>query len=450
MKKVITYGTFDLFHEGHQRLLERAKKLGDYLIVGVTTDSFDFNRGKLNVHDTLMERIDNVRRTGLADQIIIEEYEGQKINDIAKYGVDIFAIGSDWLGKFEYMKEYCEVVYLERTKDISSTQLRNDKFGILRIGMVGYGRIAVRFFTESKFVSGAHVEAVFGRNGERVKKFCEDNEIAIYTTDFEELLANVDAVYIASPHKTHFDFIVRSLNAGKHVLCEKPIVLSVRESDFVYRLAREKNLVLLEAIKTAYAPGFIRLISLAKSGQIGEIKSVVANFTKLVSGNLRELDPLECGGSVTELASYPLVAFAKILGTEYLSVRFDAMFDKKKEVDLFTSIHIGYKNAIATASVGLGVKTEGMMLISGTKGYIYVPAPWWKTEYYEVRFEDANKNNKYFYKFEGDGLRYELSHFVTLIRKGELEIGALTPSESRFITDIIETFLKRENIEIIE
>ena len=97
MKKVITYGTYDLFHQGHYNLLKRAKALGDYLIVGVTTDSFDLERVKMNTCNNVMERIEAVKSTGLADQIVIEEYRGQKIDDIQKYGVDIFAIGSDWV-----------------------------------------------------------------------------------------------------------------------------------------------------------------------------------------------------------------------------------------------------------------------------------------------------------------------------------------------------------------
>ena len=112
MKKVITYGTFDLLHHGHIRLLQRAKALGDYLIVGVTADSFDLARGKINVQQPLMERIEAVRHTGLADKIVIEEYEGQKIDDIRRYDIDIFTVGSDWAGRFDYLKEYCDVVYL--------------------------------------------------------------------------------------------------------------------------------------------------------------------------------------------------------------------------------------------------------------------------------------------------------------------------------------------------
>ena len=132
MVKVITYGTYDLLHYGHIRLLERAKALGGYLIVGVTADDFDKTRGKINVQQSLMERIEAVRATGLADKIIVEEYEGQKIDDIRRYDVDIFTVGSDWKGKFDFLKlEGAEVIYLPRTPEISTTkikqELNNDK-----------------------------------------------------------------------------------------------------------------------------------------------------------------------------------------------------------------------------------------------------------------------------------------------------------------------------------
>ena len=126
MKTVITYGTFDLLHYGHIRLLERAKKLGDHLIVGVTTEEFDKKRGKTNVVQSLEERKENIRKLNIADEIIEESYEGQKVDDIKKYQVDIFTAGSDWVGKFDYLEEYCIVTYLPRTVGISSTGLREN------------------------------------------------------------------------------------------------------------------------------------------------------------------------------------------------------------------------------------------------------------------------------------------------------------------------------------
>ena len=150
MTRVITYGTFDLFHEGHRRLLERAKACGDHLIVGVTTESYDDTRGKLNVHDSLVERIRKVTESGLADEVIVEEYEGQKIQDIQRYDIDVFVIGSDWEGKFDYLRDYCEVVYLDRTKGVSSTKLR-EADGVIRLGVVGAGRIARRLIREERW-----------------------------------------------------------------------------------------------------------------------------------------------------------------------------------------------------------------------------------------------------------------------------------------------------------
>ena len=162
MKKVITYGTYDLLHYGHIRLLERAKALGDYLIVGVTAEGFDMARGKINVQQSLMERMEAVKATGIADEVIVEEYEGQKIDDIIRYDVDIFAIGSDWKGKFDYLNEYCQVVYLERTAGVSSTELRSHDNAI-RIGIIGDENelnLIEKFERESHFVNGATIEGI--------------------------------------------------------------------------------------------------------------------------------------------------------------------------------------------------------------------------------------------------------------------------------------------------
>ena len=145
MTRVITYGTYDLLHYGHIRLLERARALGDYLIVGVTADDFDKQRGKINVRQSLMERIEAVRATGLADEVIVEEYEGQKIDDIRKYDIDIFTVGSDWVGKFDYLSEYCKVIYLPRTEGISSSELRENRRPV-RLGLGGEARFVSKLW----------------------------------------------------------------------------------------------------------------------------------------------------------------------------------------------------------------------------------------------------------------------------------------------------------------
>lgn len=239
MKKVITYGSYDLFHEGHYNILKRAKELGDYLIVGVTTEQYDESRGKLNIIDSLDVRIDNVRKTGFADQIIVEDHAGQKVEDVQKYDVDIFTVGSDWTGAFDYLKEYCDVVYLERTKHISSTMLRNMQNPLIRIGVIGTGRIAHRFVPEAKFVSGTIVNSVYNPHIESAARFARKFELDICTDDLELFWGSVDAVYIASPHETHYGYAKAALEHGLHVLCEKPMVFRKAQAEELFAIDRK-------------------------------------------------------------------------------------------------------------------------------------------------------------------------------------------------------------------
>ena len=127
MKRVLTYGTFDLLHYGHIRLLKRAKELGDYLIVALSTDEFNAIKGK-TAYDNYETRKKMLEAIRYVDLVIPENNWEQKINDVKEYKVDITVMGSDWAGsdKFDYLKEYCELVYLDRTEGISTTQIKRD------------------------------------------------------------------------------------------------------------------------------------------------------------------------------------------------------------------------------------------------------------------------------------------------------------------------------------
>lgn len=441
MKKVITYGTFDLFHQGHYNLLKRAKELGDYLIVGVTTEHFDEARGKVNVIDSIMDRIENVKKTGFADMIIVEDHEGQKIEDIQKYGVDIFTLGSDWVGTYDYLKSFCQVVYLDRTPSISSTVLRKDRFKIVRTGIVGTGRIVPRFMSETKFVSGISVECAYNPVGNNVEAFAKKHDITVYTNSYEEFLSNVDAVYIASPNETHYEYAKMALEAGKHVLSEKPLAFTKAESQELYGIAQENGVVLMEAIKAAYCPGFQQLINAAKSGKIGDIIDVEANFTRLASLGSRERTDARYGGAFLEFGPSTLLPVIKLMGGDYKELHIDTLTDDNG-VDIYTKVNIKYDKGFATMRTGVGVKTEGQLVVSGTKGYIIAPSPWWLMKQFDIRYEDSSKVEHYEPTFQGDGLRYEIGEFVSKINGIGANDYKLTAQESIAMAGIVEKFME--------
>lgn len=440
MKKVITYGTYDLLHQGHINLLRRAKELGDYLIVGVTNDIFDRNRGKLNVRNNVLERVEAVKATGLADQIIIEDYVGQKIDDIQKYDVDIFAIGSDWEGQFDYLNEYCKVVYLPRTEGISSTMLRAEDQIEVKVGVIGCGRVAHRFPEEASVVSGVNVVAAYDIAKEPAESLAgKGKNIKVYT-DLDAFFDAVDAVYIATPHLSHEEYIRKALGKGKHVLCETPIVLNGKIAKELYVLAEDKGIILMEANKTAHSPAFNHLVTLVKSGLIGKVVDVEASLSKLWDDDmsLREFDSRQAGGSFFELGSYPLLPILKFCGIQYEHLNLYSRI--QNGIDMFTKGEFRYADAVCSFKVGLGVKTEGDLVVSGTKGYLYVPAPWWKTDFFEIRYENQNDNKKFFYKWDGFGLRYEIQEFISCIVNNRLSSARLRRRESICMAEIMGYF----------
>lgn len=445
MKKVITYGTYDLLHQGHINLLRRAKELGDYLIVGVTSDSFDRGRGKLNVRNNVLERVESVKKTGYADEVIIEDYVGQKIDDIQKYNIDIFAIGSDWEGKFDYLNEFTKVVYLPRTEGISSTMLRAESTVDVKVGVIGCGRVANRFPLEADVVNGIVITACYDNNPDAMNDYARMFEGVKACATADMLLDEVDAVYIATPHLTHYEYIKLAINAGKHVLVETPMVLKGDRARECFELAEQKGVILMEANKTAHCPAFNHLMVMIKSGVIGEVVDVEASLSKLWDDDmsLREFDPTQAGGSMYEMGSFPLLPIIRLLGCNYKNLN---IYSRMKDgVDMYTKGVFRFEHAVCSFKVGLGVKTEGNLVISGTKGYAYIPAPWWKTDYFELRYEDQNMNQKFFYKWDGAGLRYEIQEFISCIVNKRFSTARLRRRESVCMAEIMEAFTNRNN-----
>ena len=248
-------------------------------------------------------------------------------------------------------------------------------------------------------------------------------------------------MYIATPHATHYEYAKAALLAGKHVLCEKPLTLSGSQALELFQLAEKSGLVLMEGIKTAYCPGFLNLLSLIRSGIIGEIHDVESCFTRLTPEPCREWDDPVCAGSFTEFGSYTLLPIVKLLGTKNLKWHFQSVLNKNR-VDSYTKVLVSCGDKMAAAKTGLGIKSAGELTVSGTNGYIRVQAPWWKTRVFEVHREDPHDIQVFSSDFLGDGLRYELGDFLYRVRGHAGRDYKLRPEESVIMAEIMEDFLR--------
>ncbi|MDR1953246.1 MAG: adenylyltransferase/cytidyltransferase family protein [Clostridiales Family XIII bacterium] len=418
MKKIITYGTFDLFHRGHRSIIERAKALGDYLIVAVTGENYDMERGKLNVHDSLPTRIENVRKTGLADEIIVEEYLGQKISDITKYGVDVLAVGSDWIGKFDYLKKYCDVVYLERTKDISSTKLREQSGGIYKIGIITDGETDRDIVAESRFVSGLEVSGVYAADGDMAAEFRAKYDIGEVFASPELLFEVSDIVYVHTARASRYDLARRALERKKHVIMDFPAA-NRAELDRLYALAAQNDVALYGRLPLAFLRTFRQLLWLLHGGTIGDVLSVTCSM------------PMD--GDAADAAIVPIFAFAKILGTNAESVRH---FSTGAAYDRVT---VEYPGAYASAEISASEWLRDGMTILGTRGRIEVPGKWWNMAYFRMDIVGEEATKRYSFNTEGPGFRYLLHDMLLTVESDHgAASGGITRDESLKLVEILE------------
>ena len=327
--------------------------------------------------------------------------------------------------------------------------LRDESTIDVRIGIIGCGRVARRFPSEADVVSGVKVVAAYDINPKAAQYVAGLSDGIVVYNDMKKFYEAVDAVYIATPHLIHYNNIKESILEGKHVLCETPMVLKADIAKEVYALAKGKGVFLMEANKTAHCPAFNHLMVMIKSGVIGEVVDVEASLSKLWDDDmtLREFDPEQAGGSMYELGSYPLLPIVKLCGINYKELN---LYSRMKDgVDMYTKGVLRYPNVVCSFKVGLGVKTEGNLIISGTKGYAYVPAPWWKTDYFELRYEDQNQNKKFFYKWDGEGLRYEIQEFISCIVNHRQSTARLRRRESICMAEIMQQFGEQKNMIVI-
>ncbi|MFA6756052.1 MAG: adenylyltransferase/cytidyltransferase family protein [Bacilli bacterium] len=427
MKKVITYGTFDLFHQGHYNILKRAKELGDYLIVGVTSETYDFDRGKLNVKDSLQKRIDNVKKTGLADEIIVEEYQGQKVNDILKYDVDVFVVGSDWIGKFDYLKKYCKVVYLERTKNISSTSIR-ESMGIYDVGIVTDENYDNNFIMESKFVSGIHVDSVFSKDSKIGKEFKLKYELRESEDDYSKFLKKIDIVYIKCKLDERYKYCKEALIEKKHIIVDTPISLDKNKLEELFALADSNGVLIIENIACAYLRGFNQLVWLINCGIIGNLLSVHFNMC------------IDSFTSIQEALVYPFFFSKKLLSCNPKKV--EKSFAKYCGSSVYY-INMSYDNTIVEASLYKNLVAENKAILMGSKGTIEIPDDWWNIGFFEAKFLDSSKK-RYSFNSDGNGMRYLLQEGLIMIGEHKTESIRVFNKDSIDLANLIKEIFYEE------
>lgn len=436
MKTVITYGTFDLFHQGHYNILKRAKALGDYLIVGVTGETYDAERGKLSVQDSLATRIENVRKTGFADKIIVEEYLGQKIPDIMKYHVDIFAIGSDWKGKFDHIGKYCQIVYLERTKDISSTLLREQNLSIYRLGIVSDVVDDGDVIREAQCVSGIHVESVYSHDADVARGFAEKYELNGCYTDYQKFLDSVDIACIKVPKNHRKKYIVEAIDRGVHVICNMPYTMDVEEEQEIIRRASEKGVIFFSNVSTIYQHAFGQLLWMARGNLIGDLVSIRCS---LAANQFED----EGRASFIDYLYYAVCAIIKVMGTDYQNINAKIVRGSQNEA-IYGMLSLYYDNSVANAEISMDMDTECGMRIIGTHGEMFIPDDWWRVGYFMLKNKNDERPKRYSSNFEGNGFRYLVQAMLNDIRTGNSEFTLITPKEYKAITSVLDD-IDRDN-----
>ena len=266
------------------------------------------------------------------------------------------------------------------------------------------------------------------------------------TANYDELLSVVDAVFVISNPEMHYTHTKKALLSGKHVLCASPIATNEKDCKELFDLARSNNLILMDAIKTAYSTAYERLILLAKTGKIGQVVSVDSVCTSLRDGSsFSDADNSQKWNSICDWAPTALLPVFDILGTNYLRKTITTLFtDEEANFDAFSKIDFVFQNSVASIKVAKAAKAEGELIITGTKGYIFVPAPWWKTDYFEIRYENPEENKRFFYQLEGEGIRYEIVAFAKAI-ESKNNIGCVSEKTSIAISSIVGDFNERKD-----
>ncbi|MBQ7888207.1 MAG: Gfo/Idh/MocA family oxidoreductase [Erysipelotrichaceae bacterium] len=307
---------------------------------------------------------------------------------------------------------------------------------MIRFGILGPGKISHRFVKGMKDVSGAKITAAASRDFNKAEEFCELYQIEKAYGSYEEMLKDkdVDAVYIATPPFVHKEQIMMCLKAGKHVLCEKPLMKTSKEARECFDLAKGKGLLLMEATKGVFTPTFLKIKELMEEGTIGKVSYLEASYC--YDGKFDEnhwvMHQNLAGGGMYDVGIYPLSAIVGLLGTEMTELK--RMDLACKDCLGMTQLLIKYNDVMASVRGAITVATDNTFRIYGDIGSIECEH-FWKGHDLSVKIND----HKEFYHFDFESeFTFEIQHFVECIQKGLSESPVLSEEVSCFMLDVMD------------
>jgi len=257
---------------------------------------------------------------------------------------------------------------------------------MINFGVLGAGAIAEKFVSDLKMVPQAKCVAAYGRNLMRVTDFCTRHQVDMIYDDLDAFLNDpgIDVVYVATPHSLHAEGAVLALQAGKHVICEKPFSMNKAEAEAVFRLAQSKGLFIMEALWTLFLPSINRALKWIEAGEIGEIKAIEANFGFVGNNdpNGRLLNPALGGGALLDVGIYPVLISNRLMNGVPKQIRACAKMTDT-HVDGTTSMILTYENGVmATLNASIETQMVNSLRVYGERGYVELPSFWMADEAY--------------------------------------------------------------------
>lgn len=314
----------------------------------------------------------------------------------------------------------------------------------IRWAVLGCGNIARKFISDMPFVKDGVVVAVASRNIEKAKSFADEYSISKHYGSYADVATDpdIDAVYIATPHPMHLDYALMCIDAGKAVLCEKPLTINVKEAQIMTAEAKKKGVFLMEAMWTRFIPSTAKFIELIKQDAVGEIRSANIDFGFYIDApNEHRIFNLDLGGgALLDVGVYVSSMASLIFGKQPQKIKSDAIFGSTG-ADINDSISFDYGDGrIASLQCSCSSFTPTEAIVSGEKGYIKLCSPFFCSETIEIC--NGNKKTTYNLPITGTGYCYEIQHVCECIKAGKIESNIMPLSETLEIMHTLDSIRK--------